>query len=230
MLNKNIIVTGKRDSYMGGAGVKYVTDIQLAPTSLSVEQALASAQGSGIELTGRVKAALNDSYGLVLEDNNNPAFTINIKLEASQRSHFSPQLNPSILGAQLLIKGVRDSYMNQPGVRQVSAIADVSDADVPEQNGDSSVSDVLALANGTPVVVVGVIKAAMNGQYGLELADSQNAGNTLYVKLEASQRDLFSPALNPGLIGKRIRVEGIKNDYISHAGVRSVAKLTLLTN
>lgn len=230
MLNKNIIVTGKRDSYMGAAGVKYVTDIQLAPTALSVEQALASAQGSVIELTGRVKAGLNDIYGLVLEDNTNPGFTINIKLEASQRARFSPQLNPGILGAQLLIKGVRDSYMNQAGVRQVSAIADVSNTDVPDQHGDSSVTEVLALANGTPVVVAGVINAAINGQYALELADSQNAGATLYIKLETNQRDTFSPALNPELIGKRVRVEGIKNDYMSHAGVRNVAKLTLLTN
>ncbi|MFC3032674.1 DUF6359 domain-containing protein [Pseudoalteromonas fenneropenaei] len=230
ILNQNIIVTGTRDSYMGAAGVRNVSEIKLAPTSLSVEQALASAQGSSIELTGRVKSAMNDIYGLVLEDNSNASFTINIKLEASQRNQFSPQLNPSILGAQLLIKGVRDSYMSQPGVRQVSLIEEVSNANLPDQTGDNSVTDVLALANGTPVVVTGVIKAAINGQYALELADSQNAGATLYVKLETSQRDAYSPALNPALIGKRLRVEGIKNDYMSHAGVRSVANLTLLTN
>ena len=230
ILNQNIIVTGKRNSYMGAPGIRYVSDIQIAPTALSVEQALASAQGESIELTGRVKSALNSIYALVLEDINNPSYTINIKLEKSQRSQFSPQLNPSILDAQLLIKGVRDSYMSAPGVRQVSTIevVDGSGTTQPDPSTDLSVSDVLAMSNGQAVVVAGVITSAINGKYALELSDDNNSANKLYIKLESSQRDAFSPQLNPSVLGKRLRVEGIKNNYMSHAGVRNVSKLTLL--
>ncbi|MCF6436929.1 DUF6359 domain-containing protein [Pseudoalteromonas sp. MMG022] len=229
ILNQNIIVTAKRDSYMGEPGLRYVSDIQIAPTALSVEQALATAQGESIELTGRVKSALNDIYALVLEDSNNPSFTINVKLESAQRSEFSPQLNPSILNAQLLIKGVRDSYMSAPGVRQVSSIEVVGNGTTnPDTGSDMSVSEVLALANGQAVVVAGVITSPVNGQYALELSDDNNSADNLYIKLESSQRDAFSPQLNPSVLGKRLRVEGIKNDYMSHPGVRNVSKLTLL--
>ncbi|CAM4132493.1 DUF6359 domain-containing protein [Pseudoalteromonas byunsanensis] len=229
ILNQNIIITGKRDSYMGEPGLRYVSDIQIAPIALSVEQALATAQGESVELTGRVKSALNDIYALVLEDSNDPSFTINVKLESAQRSEFSPQLNPSILNAQLLIKGVRDSYMSAPGVRQVSSIEVVGHGTTdPDTGNDMSVSDVLALTNGQAVVVAGVITSAVNGQYALELSDDNNSADNLYIKLESSQRDAFSPQLNPNLLGKRIRVEGIKNDYMSHPGVRNVSKLTLL--
>ncbi|MBQ4811825.1 hypothetical protein J8M20_10780 [Pseudoalteromonas luteoviolacea] len=228
ILNQNIIVTGKRNSYMGEPGIRYVTDLQIAPAYMSVEQALATAQGEAIELTGRVKSGLNSIYALILEDLNDPSFTINIKLESSQRAQFSPQLNPDILNATLVIKGVRDSYMSQPGVRQVSSITLSSGNGNPDQGSDLSVSDVLALNNGQPVVVSGTITAAINNKYALELTDPNNAGNKLYIKLESSQRDTFSPLLNPELIGKRLRVEGIKNDYMSHPGVRSVSNLTLL--
>ncbi|OCQ20865.1 hypothetical protein A7985_13805 [Pseudoalteromonas luteoviolacea] len=230
ILNKNIIVTGKRNSYMGEPGIRYVTDLQIAPAYMSVEQALATAQGEAIELTGRVKSGLNSIYALILEDLNDPSFTINIKLESSQRAQFSPQLNPDILNATLVIKGVRDSYMSQPGVRQVSSItlSSGNGNGNPDQGSDLSVSDVLALNNGQPVVVSGTITAAINNKYALELTDPNNAGNKLYIKLESSQRDTFSPLLNPELIGKRLRVEGIKNDYMSHPGVRSVSNLTLL--
>ncbi|KZN30679.1 hypothetical protein N474_13055 [Pseudoalteromonas luteoviolacea CPMOR-2] len=230
ILNQNIIVTGKRNSYMGEPGIRYVTELQIAPSYMSVEQALATAQGESIELTGRVKSGLNSIYALILEDLNNASFTINIKLESSQRAQFSPELNPDILNATLVIKGVRDSYMSQPGVRQVSSITIASDngSNDPDQGSDLSVSDVLAMNNGQPVVVSGTITAAINNKYALELTDPNNSGNKLYIKLESSQRDAFSPLLNPELIGKRLRVEGIKNDYMSHPGVRSVSNLTLL--
>ncbi|MDP5212584.1 DUF6359 domain-containing protein [Pseudoalteromonas tunicata] len=229
ILNQNIIVTGKRNSYLGAPGIRYVSDIQIAPTALSVTQALATAQGETIELTGRVKSALNDIYALVLEDINDASFTINVKLEQSQRNEFSPALNPSILDAQLIIKGVRDNYMSAPGVRQVNSIEVVSsDTTQPNPSGDLSVSDVLALNNGQPVVVAGIITSAINGQYALALGDDNNGSATLYIKLGSSQRDAFSPQLNPNLLGKRLRVEGIKNNYMSHAGLLNVTKLTLL--
>ncbi|MEJ6476304.1 DUF6359 domain-containing protein [Pseudoalteromonas piscicida] len=226
ILGQTILVTGTRDSYMGEAGIRYVSDIQIAPIALSVEQALATAQGNEIELIGRVKSALNDIYALVLEDSTDPSYTINIKLESHQRAAFSPQLNPSILDSTLIIKGVRASYMSAPGVRQVSEINLFEQA--PEPSGDLSVSDVLALNNGSAVVLSGKITAPVNHIYALELSDPNVEGNKLYIKLEASQRDAFSPKLNPSLVGKSLRVEGIKNDYMSHPGVRNVSSLTLL--
>jgi hypothetical protein len=227
ILSQNIIVTGTRNSYLGEPGIRYVSNIQLAPTALSVEQALASAQGETIELTGKIKSALNNIYGLVLEGSSNPSFTINVKLESAQRAQFSPQLNPEVLGAKVLVKGVRDSYMSQPGIRQVSNIEMIV-ANEAEQSNDLSVSEVLNMANGTIVTLSGQIKGAVNSQYALELVDPENSANTIYIKLETSQRDVFSPQLNPTLIGKHLRVEGMINDYMNHAGIKNVTKLTLL--
>ncbi|TMP44330.1 hypothetical protein CWB96_06160 [Pseudoalteromonas citrea] len=229
ILNQNIIVTGTRNSYMGEAGIRYVSDIKIAPTALSVEQALASSTGEVIEITGRIKSALNGIYALVLEDSNNANFTINIKLESNQRNDFSPQLNPELLNATLTVKGVRDSYMSQPGVRQVSQLSlSGGSTNEPSPTTDSSVAEVLALSNGEPVTVVGVITRAVNGKYALELRDDNNTQDTVYIKLESSQRNMYSPQLNSNVIGKRLRVEGIKNNYMSHAGVRNVSRLTLL--
>ncbi|GAA0811162.1 hypothetical protein GCM10009111_03250 [Colwellia asteriadis] len=227
ILTKNIIVTGTRNSYMGAAGIRYVTDIQLAPTALSIEQALASAQGEEIELIGKVKSALNGIYALVLEDLTNPSFVINVKLESGQRNQFSPQLNPELLGAQIIVKGVRDQYMSQAGIRQVSTINVVGN-NIPEPNNDLSVAEALNMANGTLVTLAGEIKAAINGQYALELMDPSNSATSIYIKLESSQRANFSPQNNPSLIGKKLRVEGMINDYMNHAGVKNVTKLTLL--
>lgn len=226
ILGQSVIVTGTRDSYMGEAGIRYVSDIQIAPVALSVEQALATAEGNEIELVGRVKSALNDIYALVLEDSQNPTHTINVKLESHQRAAFSPQLNPSILDSTLVIKGVRSSYMSAPGIREVREIQTVGTTTEP--SSDMSVADVLALNNGSAVVVSGKITAAVNDIYALELSDPTVAGNKLYIKLESAQRDAFSPKLNPSLIGKSLRVEGIKNDYMSHPGVRNVTSLVLL--
>ncbi|MFT5807483.1 MAG: hypothetical protein ACI9LG_001776, partial [Moritella dasanensis] len=227
ILTQNIIVTGTRNSYMGEPGIRYVTDISIAPTALSVEQALATAQGESIELTGNVKSALNDIYALVLEDITNPSFTINVKLESAQRNQFSPQLNPEVLDAQIRVKGVRDSYMSQAGIRQVSSIEMVA-SNSAEPSNDLSVSEVLNMANGTTVTLAGQIKGAINGKYALELVDPDDSASNVYIKLEASQRDDFSPQLNPALIGKRLRVEGMINDYMSHAGIKNVTKLTRL--
>ncbi|TMP74792.1 hypothetical protein CWC05_22110, partial [Pseudoalteromonas ruthenica] len=123
-------------------------------------------------VTGRIKSALNGIYALVLEDSNNANFTINIKLESNQRNDFSPQLNPELLNATLTVKGVRDSYMSQPGVRQVSQLSvSGGSTNEPAPGSDSSVAEVLAMSNGEPVTVVGVITRAVNGKYALELRD-----------------------------------------------------------
>ncbi|MBQ4849298.1 hypothetical protein J8L97_04095 [Pseudoalteromonas sp. MMG012] len=229
ILNKNIIVTGKRNSYMGEAGVRYVSDIQIAPTALSIEQALNTAQGESFEIIGRVKSGLNGIYALVLEDINDASFTINVKLESDQRNQFSPQLNPELLNAIMVVNGVRDSYMSQAGVRQVSKLRITDDAGSDPVSGSGmSVSEVLALANGEPVTVEGKITRGVNGKYALELTDDTNNSESLYIKLESSQRTMYSPLLNVALIGKRLRVEGIKNNYMSHPGVRNVSQLMLI--
>ncbi|TMP32041.1 DUF6359 domain-containing protein [Pseudoalteromonas rubra] len=229
ILGKTLLVTGKRNSYMGEPGIRYVTDLAIAPSALSVAQALATAQGETISLTGKVKAPLNSIYALVLSDLSDDSTTINIKLESSQRAEFSPQLNPSILDETLVITGKRDSYMSQPGIRNVSEIAKASSTSPdPEPNLDMTVSEVLAKSNGTPVVVAGTITSAINNIYALELSDPNAPGNKLYIKLESSQRATYSPQLNPALLGKKLRVTGVKNDYMSQPGVRNVTELTLL--
>ncbi|SFC60237.1 DUF6359 domain-containing protein [Pseudoalteromonas denitrificans] len=226
ILNQHIIVTGIRNSYMNEAGIRNVSKIALAPTALSVKQALASAKGELITLTGKVKSALNDIYALVLVDNNSD-LTINIKLESNQRSQFSPQLNPELLDAQLLIKGVRDSYMGGDGVRQVSNIELVSN-NTPTTPEGLTVSQALALQNGTLVTVIGEIKSAINGQYALALIDADNQFETLYIKLESNHRDTFSPQINPQNIGKKIRVTGIRNDYMNELGVKYVSDISFI--
>lgn len=227
IINRTIIVTATRDNYMGEAGLRYVSDIQLAPTALSVSQALNTAEGEIITLSGRVKSALNGIYALVLEDNNTPSATLNIKLESHQRATFSPELNPSILSQQLVVTGMRSQYMSQPGIREVSEIALTSISGAEPSQG-LSVSEALMQENDTPLMVEGVIIGAINQQYALVLADSQNQTETMYIKLEASQRTQFSPLLNPHLVGKTLRVNGVKRDYMSHPGMRNVNQLTLL--
>ncbi|TMN46830.1 hypothetical protein CWB93_23530, partial [Pseudoalteromonas piscicida] len=77
--------------------------------------------------------------------------------------------------ATLTVKGVRDSYMSQPGVRQVSQLSvSGGSTNEPAPGSDSSVAEVLAMSNGEPVTVVGVITRAVNGKYALELRDDNN--------------------------------------------------------
>ncbi|PKF63146.1 hypothetical protein CW745_03530 [Psychromonas sp. psych-6C06] len=226
ILNQSIIVTGVRSSYMNEAGIRDVSDIQIAPSTLSVAQALATAKGEAIEFTGKVIAPLNDIYGLLLADNNDPSLTINVKLESNQREQFSPQLNPDLLDSSLTIKGTRDSYMGEAGIRQVVSIELLTDTQ--PSNMDLSINEVLGMENGTPVVLSGQIKGKVFGKRGIELINPENPNSHIYIKLKVAQRADFSPKINPTLIGKKLRVEGIIKPFRGHDGIKRVTKLTLL--
>jgi hypothetical protein len=98
----------------------------------------------------------------------------------------------------------------------------------PTPDGYVSVTHALSATQGTQLVVIGKVSAAINGIYGLALTDVNTPATHIFVKLESSQRSDFNPQLNPALIGKRLRVEGMINDYMSHAGIKNVTKLTRL--
>ena len=68
-----------------------------------------------------------------------------------------------------------------------------------------SVSEALAIDNGSEVTLQGTISAELNGIYALLLTDSENANESIAIKLESSQRAQFSPQLNPEILQHVIR-------------------------
>ena len=239
VLNANIIgqtllISGTRDSYMSAPGMRNVHAIAYVAKALSVEDVLSMDEGEAVTVEGIISAALNGIYALVLTDFNNSSVSVNIKLESSFRDEFSPELNPALIGQRLLAVGVRDSYMSAPGVRQVSELSLVDGASPqapPSEPLDCqhciTVSDALATSSGTTIQVTGVVTAAVNGIYALELTDSSHANQAILVKLEAGMRDLFSPQLNPAMLGSTIVVTGKRDSYMSQAGIRHVSDIKL---
>ena len=125
ILNHRIRVTGTKNDYMSQPGIRDVTEIvDLGTPSntnyTSVSDALSSATGTALNVEGFVIQEVNGIYGLLLQDVNDASKTINVKLESQHRNDFNPQLNPSIVGAQILVTGQRDAYMGQPGLRYVT--------------------------------------------------------------------------------------------------------------
>ena len=102
-----------------------------------------------------------------------------------------------------------------------------TDPTPPATGNALSVTEVLALNNGTAVQVIGTVTEAVNGIYGLKLTDLSAPNQHLYVKLESSQRDQFNPQLNPAIIGETLLITGTKNDYMSSPGVRSVTDISI---
>ena len=188
------------------------------PTSaLTVSEALAMTNGTALQLVGTVTEAVNGIYALKLNDLQAPDEYILIKLESQFRNEFSPQLNPAIIGETLLITGVKNNYMSQPGIRNVSAIEIVA--------GAMSVSQALAIANGTEVVLEGIVTAELNGIYALLLSDTSDSSIHINVKLESDQRAQFNPQLNPAILQHKIQVTGTRNDYMSQPGMRNVSDI-----
>lgn len=187
---------------------------------ISVSDALAAATGTAVQVKGIVTASVNGIYGLQLNDETNIATYIYVKLESQFRNDFNPDLNPAIVGQTILVTGTRDSYLSQPGIRNVSAIEIVD----PTASA-LTVSQALAESNGTEVVVEGIVTSALNGIYALLLTDENNSNIIINVKLESSQRNQFSPQLNPDILNNRIRVTGTRNDYMSSPGIRNVSEI-----
>lgn len=190
---------------------------------VSVSAALAAASGSPLVVRGVVTQAINGVYALEMADENNSAATIYVKLESAHRAEFSPQNNPGIIGQLLEVVGQRDTYSGQPSIEYVSSIQIVSAGSV----GAMSVSEALAQPLATALTAVGVITQAINGIYALEMEDENNASATIYVKLETGYRAEFSPANNPGLIGKTLTVTGVRDAYLSSPSIESVTDMVL---
>jgi uncharacterized protein YdeI (BOF family) len=202
----------------GGSPTDPVDPVPTDPsTVLSVTEALTITNGSSIQLIGIVTESVNGIYGLKLNDQQAPDDFIFVKLESQFRDEFSPQNNPSIIGETILVTGIRNDYMSQPGVRNVSAI-EIS-------SGALSVSQALAEENGTEVVLEGTISAALNGIYALLLSDENDDSISINVKLESNQRAQFSPDLNPEIVQHKVRITGTRNDYMSQPGVRDVSDI-----
>ena len=189
---------------------------------LSVSQALALSNGTLVTLTGQVTSAINGIYALQLNDASNPNSVIYIKLESEFRNAFSPELNPEMLGANIVVTGTKNDYLSSPAVRSVTSMSIVSDA--------LSVSQALNESNGSSVVIEGIISSALNDIYALVLTDEINNkisdASQINIKLESEQRSQFSPTLNPSILLHKIRVSGIRNDYMSQPGVKSVSEIT----
>lgn len=189
-------------------------------SEISVSDALATSTGTAIQVKGVVTASVNGIYGLQLNDETDNSVYIYVKLESQFRNDFNPDLNPAIVGETILVTGTRDTYMSQPGVRNVSAIEIVNPTPTA-----LTVTQALAESNGTLVVVEGIVQAELNGIYALLLADGDNPNTTINVKLESAQRNEFNPQLNPSILNNRIRVTGTRNDYMSAPGIRFVTEI-----
>ncbi|MED5389467.1 MAG: hypothetical protein VX793_11480 [Pseudomonadota bacterium] len=90
-----------------------------------------------------------------------------------------------------------------------------------------SVSEALAEPTGTAVTVEGVITQAINGEYALEIEDS-NGSATLYVKLDSQYRNDFSPQNNPAVIGETLQVSGERDVYMGEPSIEYVTDMQLV--
>ncbi len=186
-------------------------------TSLSVTEALTVTNGTALQLVGTVTEAVNGIYGLKLNDIQAPDDYIFIKLDSQFRNEFNPQLNPAIVGETLIITGIKNDYMSQPGIRDVTAIEIAAAA--------LSVSQALNIANGSEVILEGTVSAELNGIYALLLSDINDSSININVKLESSQRAQFNPQLNPEILQHQVRITGTRNNYMSQPGVRDVSEI-----
>ena len=89
-------------------------------------------------------------------------------------------------------------------------------------------SAALALNVGEDVTVQGVITQAINGIYALEIADSDNASATLYVKLDSQYRDEFSPQNDPSLVGQILQVTGTRDNYMNSPSIEFVTDMQII--
>ena len=121
-------------------------------------------------------------------------------------------------GAPLAVNGSAASSS------QANSSINVSSSSISSgsNSGAINVSVALTKSIGTAVVVQGVVTQAINGIYALEMADTQNPSTTIFVKLESQYRAQFSPQNNPALIGKTIKVTGIRDNYLNNPSIEYV--------
>ncbi len=233
IIGETILVTGIKNDYLSQPGIRNVSDIEIVAGALSVSQALALANGSEVILEGIVSAELNGIYALLLTDNIDANISINVKLESNQRAQFNPQLNPDILQHRIRVTGIRNDYMSQPGVRNISEIIDLGSATEPDggNNGGEnyvSVTDALDATTGTELILTGFVVGEVNGIYGLLLQDVNDGSQQIYIKLESEFRQQFSPQLNPEIVGSQIVISGKRGSYMGQPGVRYIESMSVL--
>jgi len=202
--------------------------------TLSVSDALSLPTGTFVILSGRITQGINGQYALELVDPGNTSKTIYVKLEQSQRADFSPLLNPEVIGKIIEVSGSRENYMSRPAIKAVTSIKLLGNASSNiETNCDLvdvvSVETVYGSNLGSDLTVLGTVLRGINDPYALELADL-DLSTTIYIKLESSQRDEFSPANNPLIIGETVAVHGQRDTYMSYPSLESVDTIQVVSD
>ncbi len=199
--------------------------------ALSVSDALAEPTGTTVTVEGVITQAINGEYALEIQDSAGSA-TLYVKLESQYRSAFSPQNNPQVIGETLQVSGERDVYMGEPSIEYVTDmqwVASNAASGTCGSNGAVSVNDAYASSQGSPLTVIGEVIGGVNGPHALELGDLVSS-TTLYVKLEADQRAEYSPANNPAMVGQTLKVDGVRDLYMSTPSLESVSHLAVMGN
>ncbi|MES1951576.1 hypothetical protein S4A8_12012 [Salinisphaera sp. S4-8] len=98
----------------------------------------------------------------------------------------------------------------------------------PDSGDAVSVREALASSEGTTLTAIGRITRAVNDQYALEMADLDDDSERIYVKLEAGDRERFSPQNDPSLVGKTLRVTGTRDVYIDGPSLESTRDLEIV--
>ncbi|THB71173.1 MAG: hypothetical protein D6B28_07780 [Gammaproteobacteria bacterium] len=96
------------------------------PSENSVLDALAANVGTSLTAVGVIVEGYNGIYALRMRDETYSDQTIIVKLESSQRSTWSPQQNPSVVGKTIRVVGKRDTYSNLPSIENVTSIQEVT--------------------------------------------------------------------------------------------------------
>ncbi|MGD6803459.1 thermonuclease family protein [Rossellomorea aquimaris] len=236
-LNKQILVTGKRDAYSGNESIEYVTSIEFiaeetpsepAVDYLTVSEALAQPHETEVTMQGYIVGESNGQYAVKVSDStDNTSSTIVVKLETDMRAEFSPLNNPDALNKQILVTGERDVYSGNESIEYVTSIEFITDEAPSEPAVDHlTVSEALAQPQGTEVTMQGYIVGESNGQYAVKVSDSiDNTSSTIVVKLETDMRAEFSPANNPDALNKQIIVTGKRDVYSGSESIESVSNI-----
>lgn len=197
--------------------------------AVNVSDALAAPRGTSLTVTGRITQAINDQYALEIADLNDDSARIYVKLESQYRDEFSPQYHPELVGKTLTVTGTRDVYIDGPSIESVSdmQLGNGGQASNGCNTSDAvSVADARAASTGTPVDVIGRVIEGVNDPYALRLRDLSSTA-TIVVKLEADQRDMYSPARNSAVVGQTIEVTGQRDVYANEASIESVDTIIL---
>ncbi|TYR73439.1 hypothetical protein FZC79_18520 [Rossellomorea vietnamensis] len=228
-LNKQILVTGKRDAYSGNESIESVTSIEFmneepARDYLTVSEALAQPQETEVTMKGYIVGESNGQYAVKVSDStDNTSSTIVVKLETDMRAEFSPLNNPDALNKQILVTGERDVYSGNESIEYVTSIEFIAEEPAVDY---LTVSEALAQPQGTEVTMQGYIVGESNGQYAVKVSDSiDNTSSTIVVKLETDMREEFSPLNNPDALNKQIIVTGKRDVYSGSESIESVSNI-----